>query len=620
MWFPGPTTSRLLQSRHSPVPSVRAPAGLFISREGKVEALNDQGRTTNPHRHFFSTKRKHEVEVPDRLTKWPIRNPRPGDHGTGHRTAREGPQGEHLSKIRQRPPTKSDLPRSRCSRSRGDAVEGMKRRDSRNRLAEEKKNSRHRDIDSGEGRRPVALRPCAVRRPGTASSVHRPPAEPVSHVPHAETLPLVLPPADDTEPLVLRTRSADLTVRPGTEWVLEDESLPAARGVRPPTSDDPLPAPARGPSRRTSRRQNARNAAAAQQQAEIPRSVQLDSSKRKRSRMDVRGWIGDAPPSSSGRRKNTYVVNDERSDKATRAVLNRMPDRVDGDEGGVDAAASRDEADRADESAGDEAEADREIAAASGLTSIFQKGTPNATKSGSIAVLLLLLLLLLVGHVEGLVVSPGRRAVRARVGGTALYGGVVAEPIEVPKFAGAAPIGEAPELTGAALIDDGLYPADSVMGVVGFFPCLEILSSLALGRSTLPFATQGSHIDVPPGMYARLLGLHILGMTSLPVLGSMMWPHLHGVAQKVSFLISALLGATGSLSEVRAHFLDSWVFEDGCEAHEGDFERRVHRRPDRRVRLPGGGGVLPGALELCSRRFLRRLPAVPRGRQTLEGV
>ncbi|EJK61013.1 hypothetical protein THAOC_18560, partial [Thalassiosira oceanica] len=52
--------------------------------------------------------------------------------------------------------------------------------------------------------------------------------------------------------------------------------------------------------------------------------------------------------------------------------VNRMPDRVDGDEGGVDAAASRDEADRADESAGDEAEADREIAA-SGLTSIFQK-------------------------------------------------------------------------------------------------------------------------------------------------------------------------------------------------------------------------------------------------------
>lgn len=116
-----------------------------------------------------------------------------------------------------------------------------------------------------------------------------------------------------------------------------------------------------------------------------------------------------------------------------------------------------------------------------------------------------------------------------------------------------------------------LVPCRFCHGGGGFLsPCLEILSSLALGRSTLPFATQGSHIDVPPGMYARLLGLHILGMTSLPVLGSMMWPHLHGVAQKVSFLISALLGATGSLSEVRAHFLDSWVFEDGCEAHEGD--------------------------------------------------
>ncbi|EJK45583.1 hypothetical protein THAOC_35795 [Thalassiosira oceanica] len=104
------------------------------------------------------------------------------------------------------------------------------------------------------------------------------------------------------------------------------------------------------------------------------------------------GGLGDAP-SLKQRTEKEHLCCERRAVRQSDAGLNRMPDRVDGDEGGVDAAASRDEADRADESAGDEAEADREIAA-SGLTSIFQKGTPNATKSGSIAVLLLLLLLL----------------------------------------------------------------------------------------------------------------------------------------------------------------------------------------------------------------------------------
>jgi len=99
---------------------------------------------------------------------------------------------------------------------------------------------------------------------------------------------------------------------------------------------------------------------------------------------------------------------------------------------------------------------------------------------------------------------------------------------------------------------------------------LMILASYAIAKSTLQFAIKGDGMDIPDEMYVRNFGGHIFSATASPILSSLMLPLLNRAAQKWTFLISMLFFNVGSISEIWAHFKDSWVFKSGCDALQGN--------------------------------------------------
>jgi hypothetical protein len=102
-----------------------------------------------------------------------------------------------------------------------------------------------------------------------------------------------------------------------------------------------------------------------------------------------------------------------------------------------------------------------------------------------------------------------------------------------------------------------------------WFACLPMLwrASMYIGKSVLPCVT--GKIAISDALFPTLFGVHVFSATALPLLTSILVPHLPNENSVKLLFASMAMMTIGAISEIIGHFYDRWVFSSGGHAADG---------------------------------------------------
>jgi hypothetical protein len=102
-----------------------------------------------------------------------------------------------------------------------------------------------------------------------------------------------------------------------------------------------------------------------------------------------------------------------------------------------------------------------------------------------------------------------------------------------------------------------------------WFACLPMLwkSSMYIGKSVLPCVT--GNIAISDSLFSTMFGVHVFSATALPLLTSILVPHLPNENGVMLMFASMAMMTIGAISEVIGHSYDRWVYSSGGHAASG---------------------------------------------------